>query len=43
LIDLAFELHMMPEQIMQSDLTWIHKMLAARAARVLAAQRTGRD
>jgi hypothetical protein len=36
LIDLAFALHMMPDQILQSDTTWIHKMLAAYAARVMA-------
>jgi hypothetical protein len=29
---------MMPDQILQCDQTFIHKMLAARAARVMAAR-----
>jgi hypothetical protein len=29
----------MPDQILQCDLTWIHKMLAARAARIMARSR----
>jgi hypothetical protein len=36
LIDLAFDLGMMPDEIMRHDLTFIHQMLAARAARLMA-------
>jgi hypothetical protein len=36
LIDLAFDLHVLPEQLLTSDPTWLHKLLAARYARVMA-------
>jgi hypothetical protein len=37
IIDLAFALGMMPEQILEGDATWINKMITANAARVMAA------
>ena len=37
LIDLAFELGMMPDQILASDTTWINKMIIANQARAQAA------
>jgi hypothetical protein len=36
LVDLGFALGMMPDQILESDDTWVNKMLAANYARVKA-------
>lgn len=36
LIELAFELHKLPEELQQSDPIWLNKMLASQAARIEA-------
>jgi hypothetical protein len=36
IIELAFELGKMPDEITRCDQTWVNKMLAARAARIEA-------
>jgi len=41
-IDLAFTLGMMPDQIMASDTDWIMKMLIANAARSMALDSSAR-